>query len=57
MNVNSQDQIGALIVFKSHVEYERVMRWVQALREKDVVENATVQNFDPNHGYPVFYIP
>jgi predicted transcriptional regulator len=56
MNAETQ-QVGTLIVFKDGISYERIQRWIDALKEKDVVENVTIQSFDPNHGYPVFYIP
>lgn len=53
----TQEQVGALIIFKNGVDKERVLKWVARLQELGVVEGVCVDNFDPAYGSPVWYVP
>jgi hypothetical protein len=48
---------ASLIYFKEGVDKERILRWIKALEEKGVIDDSVTQEYDENHGMPVWYIP
>jgi hypothetical protein len=47
-------QVGAVVIFTKGTT---VADAEEALRELDIVESSNVQEFNPEYGSPVFYIP
>lgn len=50
-------QIASLIYFKQGVDKERILRWIKALEEKGVIDGSVTQEYCPEFGEPVWYIP
>lgn len=57
MKQDKQTRVASLIFFSSDVEKERVLKWIGKLQEQGHVESHTTQEYDPNCGEPVWYIP
>lgn len=57
MNKNENVEIASLIWFKPGVDRERILRWIAKLEEKDVIRGHSTQEYNPEHGFPVWYIP
>jgi hypothetical protein len=55
--MNETRQIASLIYFKHGVKKERILRWIKALEEKGVIDGAVTQEYNPELGEPVWYIP
>ena len=52
-----EKQQATLVIFKPGVDPERIKRWIEALKEKGVVEKTVTQDFNQEHEYPVLYFP
>jgi hypothetical protein len=50
-------KVGAVIVFEDGVTQEEALSLFTKLRTERKIEVATIREFNPDHGYPVFYIP
>lgn len=51
------EKVAALIFFKEGVDIERVQAWIAKLEEAGHTEGATVREYNPEIGEPVWYIP
>jgi hypothetical protein len=49
--------LSALIHFTDEVERERAIRWIEELRKRGHVQSYTCEEYNPNWGFPVWYIP
>lgn len=50
-------KIASLIYFKEGVDKERILRWIKALEEKDVIDASITKEYCPLYGSPTWYIP
>ena len=50
-------QIATLLVFKPEVSQERINAWIEALKEKGVLETSQAREFDAEKDMPVLYFP
>jgi hypothetical protein len=49
--------VASVIYFNSHVEKERVERWIKKLMEEGHVEGHITREYNPMYGSPTWYIP
>lgn len=57
MNEKPNYKIASLIYFKDDVEMERVMKWINALKEKGVITGHDTREYISDYGDPCWYIP
>ncbi len=54
---DEQTSIATLIYWKDGVEKERIERWLKKLKEQGFIEGETTNEYNPNYGGHVWYIP
>lgn len=55
-----ENRVGLLVVFGDGTTKEQVQKIADSLVKQDLVDPRSpphIDEFNPNHGYPVFYIP
>jgi len=61
MNNNNENkeprQVGAVIHFLPGVTRVAALQAIRALEEQNLIEWKTVQEYNPDYGSPVFYVP
>jgi transcription initiation factor IIE alpha subunit len=55
--MNEKTAIATLIHWKDGVDKERIERWLKKLQEQGHIQSQTTNEYNPNHGEPVWYIP
>lgn len=50
-------QVATLLVFKEGIDPERIRKWVEKLKELEVLETYSQADFDAEHSFPVLYFP
>lgn len=50
-------QVATLLVFKEGIDFERIQKWVEKLKELEVLETYSQADFDAEHSFPVLYFP
>jgi hypothetical protein len=54
---NEPKEHAALIFFNKRLTPEQMQEVLDILHRKNVIEKATVNDYNPDHGSPVWYIP
>jgi hypothetical protein len=57
MNEELKYKIASLIIFKDDVEMEQVMKWINVLKERGVIEGHDTREYISKYGDPRWYIP
>ncbi len=59
MNADTPEQteLASLIFWKSPADKERVLRWLEKLKEQGFLESHTTHEYNAAHGEPCWYIP
>ena len=52
-----QNELASLIYWKSPTDKERVLRWLEKLKEQGYLESHTTHEYNPDMGAPCWYIP
>ena len=56
--MNSENnRVASLIYFADNVEKERVLRWIEKLKQQGYVDSHTTKEYDPQYGDPILYFP
>jgi len=51
----NNSQTGAVLVFKPDISVEEAKRVIEVIAP--YLDSGTIKEFDPDIGYPVFYVP
>jgi len=54
---NPHYKIASIIYFKDDVEMARILRWIEALKEKGVIDGHDTREYISDYGDPCWYIP
>lgn len=54
---NKNKQVASLIFFADNVQKERVEAWIKKLMQQGHVTGHCTQEYNPEYGEPVWYIP
>lgn len=50
-------QIASLIYWNNTSEMERILKWIEKLKDAGHVRDAVTRDYNEDCGMPVFYIP
>lgn len=50
-------QVGAVLVFETGIDKESAEALLRPLVDRGALATFVVNDFNPNHGSPVFYVP